>query len=178
MIEKIMKAVKSGNKKRGRNITVGAVVGMLLSCSVVIKADVTGLEITKNGENIEFKDKAGEKFEPGLEGDPYLENTWNEVTETYINNTTLSGTSNDASSNGCGISLNGDLGEFKFINNALITGTATKGYGIGIYNQSGTTITELVNDGSITGTSTESYGSGISNEGTIKTLTNNVVLFI
>ena len=173
MIEKIMKAVKSGNKKRGRNITVGAVVGMLLSCSVVIKADVTGLEITKNGENIEFKDKAGEKFEPGLEGDPYLENTWNEVTETYINNTTLSGTSNDASSNGCGISLNGDLGEFKFINNALITGTATKGYGIGIYNQSGTTITELVNDGSITGTSTESYGSGISNEGTIKTLTNN-----
>ena len=33
MIEKIMKAVKSGNKKRGRNITIGAVVGMLLSCT-------------------------------------------------------------------------------------------------------------------------------------------------
>ncbi|WP_443863787.1 autotransporter domain-containing protein [Fusobacterium ulcerans] len=166
MIEKIMKAVKSGNKKRGRNITVGAVVGMLLSCSVVIKADVTGLEITKNGENIEFKDKAGNKFEPGLEGDPYLENTWNEVTETYINNTTLSGTSNDASSNGCGISLNGDLGEFKFRNNALIIGTATgeESYGAGIYNGSDTTITKLVNDGSITGTSTKGYGIGIYNQ--------------
>ena len=35
MIEKIMKAVKSGNKKRGRNITIGAVVGMLVSCTAV-----------------------------------------------------------------------------------------------------------------------------------------------
>ena len=172
MIEKIMKAVKSGNKKRGRNITIGAVVGMLLSCTVAMGTDVSGLEITKEGGTIIFKDKDGTKFKPGTENDPYHENTWNEVTKTYTNNTTLSGTSND-SSNGCGIILNGNLGEFKFINNALITGTATKGYGIGIYNQSGTTITELVNDGSITGTSTESYGSGISNEGTIKTLTNN-----
>ncbi len=36
MIEKIMKAVKSGNKKRGKNITIGAVVGMLLSCTIVM----------------------------------------------------------------------------------------------------------------------------------------------
>ena len=48
MIEKIMKAVKSGNKKRGRNITVGAVVGMLLSCTVAMGEDVSGLEITKD----------------------------------------------------------------------------------------------------------------------------------
>ena len=173
MIEKIMKAVKSGNKKRGRNITVGAVVGMLLSCTVAMGTDVSGLEITKESDTIIFKDKDGTKFEPGTENDPYLENTWDKESKTYTNNTILSGTSNDDSSNGCGIILNGNLGEFKFINNALITGTSTKGYGIGIYNQSGTTITELVNDGSITGTSTESYGSGISNEGTIKTLTNN-----
>ena len=39
MIEKIMKAVKSGNKKRGRNITIGAVVGMLVSCTAVMGAD-------------------------------------------------------------------------------------------------------------------------------------------
>ena len=39
MIEKIMKAVKSGNKKRGRNMTIGAVVGMLLSCITVMGAD-------------------------------------------------------------------------------------------------------------------------------------------
>ena len=167
MIEKIMKAVKSGNKKRGRNITVGAVVGMLLSCTVAMGAGETGLEITNSGDGIKLTDKDGNKSEDN----PYPENRWDG--NTYINNITLSGTSNDDSSNGCGIILNGNLGEFKFINNALITGTSTKGYGIGIYNQSGTTITELVNDGSITGTSTESYGSGISNEGTIKTLTNN-----
>ena len=27
MIEKVMKAVKRGNKRRGRNITIGAVIG-------------------------------------------------------------------------------------------------------------------------------------------------------
>ena len=36
MIEKIMKAVKSENKKSGRNITVGAVVGRPLSCTDVM----------------------------------------------------------------------------------------------------------------------------------------------
>ncbi|EJZ44671.1 hypothetical protein FUAG_03241 [Fusobacterium ulcerans ATCC 49185] len=30
MIEKIMKAVKSGNKKRGRNITIGITIGLIL----------------------------------------------------------------------------------------------------------------------------------------------------
>ena len=39
MIGKLLKMVKSSNKKRGRNITIGAVVGMLLSCSSVMKAD-------------------------------------------------------------------------------------------------------------------------------------------
>ena len=49
MIEKIMKAVKSSNKKRGRNITVGAVVGFLLSCTSVMGAEETGLEINNLG---------------------------------------------------------------------------------------------------------------------------------
>ncbi|AVQ26918.1 hypothetical protein C4N20_02060 [Fusobacterium ulcerans] len=31
MIEKIMKAVKSGNKKRGRNITIGITIGLILT---------------------------------------------------------------------------------------------------------------------------------------------------
>ena len=172
MIEKIMKAVKSRNKKRGRNITIGAVVGMLLSCTVVMGTDVSGLEITNDGSgNIEFTDKDGNKSEDN----PYPENSWDEVTETYINNMALSGTSND-SSNGCGISLNGDLGEFKFINNALITGTGAENedysYGIGIYNQRGTTITELVNNGSIKGISVKSDSLVIFNSGTITTLTN------
>ena len=50
MIEKIMKAVKRGNKKRGKNITVGAVVGMLLSCTVVMGAGEIGLEIVDGDE--------------------------------------------------------------------------------------------------------------------------------
>jgi len=75
MIEKIMRAVKSNNKKRGRNITIGAVVGMLLSCSTVMGADVVVLEITKGENGIEFS-KDGNPFEPGIEGDPYPENTW------------------------------------------------------------------------------------------------------
>ena len=179
MIEKIMKAVKSGNKKRGRNITIGAVVGMLLSCTVVMGAaitapeDIAGLNITKDADgNIEFTDKDGTEFEPGTENDPYPENTWDKVTETYINNTILSGTSND-SSKGCGISLKGDLGEFKFINNALITGIATEdsSFGIGILN--GGTITILTNNGSMTGTSAKSESFGILNGGTITILTNN-----
>ncbi|MFV0578183.1 MAG: autotransporter domain-containing protein, partial [Fusobacterium ulcerans] len=172
MIEKIMKAVKSGNKKRGRNITVGTVVGMLLSCTVVMGAGETGLEITNGSSKIEFIDKDGNKSEDN----PYPENTWDEVTETYINNITLSGISADHL-HGCGIILNGDLGEFKFINNALITGATAEDeeslLGEGIYNKNGTTITELKNNGFITGTSVKSGSYGIFNEDTITTLTNN-----
>ena len=36
MIEKIMKAVKSSNKRRGRNITIGTVIVFLLSCTAVM----------------------------------------------------------------------------------------------------------------------------------------------
>ena len=53
MIEKIMKAVKSGNKKRGRNITIGAVVGFLLSCTAVMGADEY-LWIKNDGSGIKF----------------------------------------------------------------------------------------------------------------------------
>ena len=62
MIEKILKSVKSSNKKRGRNITIGAVVGMLLSCTTVLGAKVTehiGLEIKKNGNDMEFTANSG-----------------------------------------------------------------------------------------------------------------------
>lgn len=63
MIEKIMKAVKSNNKKRGRNITVGAVVGMLLSCTVVMGEGEKGLEIITGEAGIEFS-KDGKGFTP------------------------------------------------------------------------------------------------------------------
>ena len=49
MIEKVMKAVKSSNKRRGRNITIGAVIGFLLSCTAVMGEEDSYLWI--KGEN-------------------------------------------------------------------------------------------------------------------------------
>ena len=173
-MEKIMKAVKSGNKKRGRNITVGAVVGMILSCTVAMGTDVSGLDITKNGENIEFKDKDGKKFEPGNDKeDPYLENIWDEKSKTYTNNTTISGESKDGEASG--VKLSGDLDGMSFINKGTIAGTANEGYGngSGIYNSNYSTIKTLTNNGTITGTSNGGSGSGIHNDGTITELENN-----
>ena len=51
MIEKIMKAVKSSNKRRGRNITIGAVIGFLLSCTAVVGADEENITGRFKGEN-------------------------------------------------------------------------------------------------------------------------------
>ena len=82
MIEKILKAVKSSNKKRGRNITVGAVVGFLLSCTAVMGAN----------EYLWIKNDGGIKFStdnstPVSTGNPYKENTWDGTD--YVNNITL-----------------------------------------------------------------------------------------
>ena len=54
MIEKIMKAVKSSNKKRSRNITIGTVIGFLLSCTAVMGAI--------DGNYLFIKDDGGIKF--------------------------------------------------------------------------------------------------------------------
>ncbi|WP_294667768.1 hypothetical protein, partial [uncultured Fusobacterium sp.] len=101
MIEKIMKSIKSGNKKTGRNITIGTVVGMLLSCTAVMGADKY-LWIKENGETVKFNTVATTDAE-GTGGNwneehPYDdENIWNADTKTYINNMTLSGKNNDTS---------------------------------------------------------------------------------
>ena len=156
MIEKIMKAVKSGNKKRGRNITLGAVVGMLLSCTVVMGENVAGLEIITEDTGIEFS-KDGKKFTPGSPADPYPVNTWSN--NTYTNNLTISGTSEDGEGYGIYVkdsdegpaNLDGNL-----INNGEIAGTgSTKSYGIYAKNLNGS----LTNNGIIKGfDSDESYG--------------------
>ncbi|GAA6323358.1 hypothetical protein F350042L8_04560 [Fusobacterium ulcerans] len=169
MMEKIMKAVKSGNKKRGRNITVGAVVGMLLSCTVAMGADVSGLEITKEGDTIIFKDKDGTEFEPGndkedTQKDPYLENIWDEKSKTYTNNSIISRENSDGDT--YGVKLSGDLSEVSFVNNGTIAGTSSgssgNGYGIRWYSSSGyDTVETLTNNGTIIGTTNSNYGSGI-----------------
>ena len=150
MIEKIMKALKSNNKKRGRNITIGAVVGMLLSCTVVMGEDVSGLDIAKGDTEIEFS-KDGNKFEPEKEGDPYPESTWDKESKTYTNNTLISGES--AEEKGYGVKLSGDLSELNFINNSSISAIGEELYsraGYGIYNEDGSVKT-ITNNGSISG---------------------------
>ena len=84
MIEKIMKAVKSSNKRRGRNITIGAIIGFLLSCTAVMGADDNYLWIKNDNGVIKF---STDNSEPALTANPYAENNWLESTETYINNT-------------------------------------------------------------------------------------------
>ena len=160
MIEKIMKAVKSGNKKRGRNITVGAVVGMLLSCTAVMGAD-NYLWIKNDGE-IKF---STDNSTPANIENPYGENTWDGAD--YVNNIALNSTSTDY-----GLKLEGDLGNVNFTNNGLIgsTGNSTS---YGIYNGRNNKIGNIINNGSIIGMSIgSSNGSGINSWGTIEDIIN------
>ena len=169
MIEKIMKAVKSGNKKRGRNITIGAVVGMLLSCTVVMGTDVSGLDIANDGSGIKFS-KDGKEFIPKEEGtqkkDPYFDNNWNE--ETYTNNTVIYGKSADA--NGYGISIVGDKTNkinINITNNGIISGAGnskalvlSEGHGINIVGGEDNKINiNVTNNGIINGTGNNTYTS-------------------
>ena len=173
MIEKIMKAVKSNNKKRGRNITIGAVVGLLLSCTSVMGADVVGLEITNDGTEIKFS-KDTIPFDPNDPEDinnPYPENIWDEESSTYTNNSTISGTT--SSDSAYGLKLSGDLGEMSFKNNGIVSGSGTSGYGITLGSRK---IGTLENIGIISGTGSTgamyTYGYGISSGSTIETITN------
>ena len=206
MIEKIMRAVKSNNKKRGRNITVGAVVGMLLSCTVAMGTD-NYLWIKKDSDGtIKFSKNSTDK--DGTDGtwgeNPYRENTWDGVKYEYVNNITLFGKDNgtDGTYNiGYGLKLSGDLGDLSFVNNGSITGTGSSSTGIqgnvttltnngsitGISSGSSSynlgygiqgNVTTLTNNGSITGTSSESssYNSGYGIQGNVTTLTNNGII--
>ena len=159
-MEKIMRLVKSGNKKRGRNITVGAVVGMLLSCTAVMGANEY-LWI-KNDGKIKF---STDNSTPTNIENPYGENTWNGTD--YVNNITLNSTSTDY-----GLKLEGDLGSINFTNNGLIRVTRN-GASYGIYNSSSSKIGNIENNGSITGISTgSSEACGIYNKGTMGNITN------
>ena len=180
MIEKIMKAVKSCNKKRGRNVTVGAVVGMLLSCTAVMGAD-NYLWIKEDSGAIEFNtaittDASGADGKWN-EANPYDENELNG--NTYINNTVLSSSANNGKTSSgnndvsYGLRLSGDLSGFNFINNSLIIGTNTgNNRCYGIYNDG--TIGSITNTGLIAGTSTgnvEVHGIDNTNK-TIENITN------
>ena len=180
MIEKIMKAVKSGNKKRGRNITIGAVVGMLVSCTAVMGAD-NYLWIKNDSGDIKFN-TAVTATRDGSDGNwneanPYNQNEWNG--NTYTNNMALSsgaiknGKNENDFEIGYGLRLSGDLNGKNFINNGSIIGTSNATFGYGIYKNDGT-IETLLNNGSIVemgNTAASSYG--IFDEGSIGSLINN-----
>ena len=181
MIEKIMRAVKSNNKKRGRNITIGAVVGMLLSCTAIMGKDVVGLEIGKENDTIIFKDGNGNKFDPERsEGNPYPSNKWDIEKNTYTNNSIIIGEATTSGDNGIGIKLSGEL-TVNLTNNGTITGSDSdsdsgSGSGIRIISLTG----NLINKGTITGIGTregsgyrEGFGFGIRINSLTGNLTNN-----
>ena len=184
MIEKIMKAVKSSNKRRGRNITIGTVIVFLLSCTAV-------MGVTE-GNYLWIKDNNGIKFstdnsEPDSQKNPYEDagNTWSK--DVYTNNITLSG--NDV----YGLKLELNSKSFEFINNGIIISGSKEydggqsGYsGYGIHNEKSEKIAKLSNNGIILGNiynvvsnmGARSYGYGIYNEnGTITNLTNSGLIF-
>ena len=195
MIEKIMKAVKSSNKKRSRNITIGAVIGFLLSCTAVMGED-NYLWIGKNDGAIEFINQETSKVDGSdvewKTANPYEDagNIWDTGTKTYTNNTTLlSSTDNgkglDEYNNSIDISyglrLSGELTDVNFVNNGSIIGimrsTSTYNQGYGIYNSA--KMGDITNTGVISGSGiyngySASYGYGIYNNSSaeIKDITN------
>ncbi|MEH1741400.1 autotransporter outer membrane beta-barrel domain-containing protein [Fusobacterium varium] len=186
MIEKIMKAVKSSNKRRGRNITIGAVIGFLLSCTAVMGADEY-LWIRKNdGEEIKFNTEKttqadGSDGKNWSEENPYEDagNIWDTGTKTYTNNTTLLSSAvngqgldeyNNSRDISYGLRLSGELTDVNFVNNGSIIGimrsTSTYNQGYGIYNSA--KMGNITNTGVISGSGIYngyggSYGYGIYN---------------
>ena len=192
MVEQLMKAVKRGNKKRSINITIGAVVGFLLSCTAVMGAADNYLWIKEDGGTIKFStDTTNGADGEWNERNPYEENNWDADTKTYVNNIIISGKENEKSSefneknrikDGYGIKLEANISNF--INNNKISGsaTATSGYNTksyGIYVNSKTIIENLKNRGVIcagavgmNSVNSRSYGIYIDSQATIKNLEN------
>lgn len=151
MIEKIMKAVKSSNKKRGRKITIGAVIGFLLSCTAVMGADEIGVNIIEKNGEIEIDDKG-----------KFSENTFEN--NTYTNNMTIS--AENPSNDAYGIKLALSNKTINIINNGLISGHGHGyGYGYGISNS--VKMENIENIGVISGT-----GYGILNDSYSKEMGN------
>ena len=199
MIEKIMKAVKSNNKKRGRNITIGAVVGMLLSCTVAMGEDPTdteevGLNITNDASGIKI-----DKVIPDntLKGNTYTNNSEISVNKTtgteraigikidgesrkinlnLLNNGMISGKSSVGGAYGIRVENLGENSKFNFINNGTVLGESpvvgsNYGYGIYINSSLGSSFT-FENNGLISAKGDYAYGIRIL-EGKIETLNNN-----
>ena len=178
MIETIIKAVKRGNKKRGRNITIGTVIGFLLSCTAVMGADEY-LYIKKGQNGIEFSINSKTENDGNWDTEnPYSKSNWDKDTKTYTNNIELSSSEKNGNDGGYDISyglrLSGELTGVNFINNSSITGEVSSGSdgGYGIYNTG--KIGDIINRGIISGTG---KGYGIyNNSGTMGNITNEGII--
>ncbi|MEJ6465391.1 autotransporter domain-containing protein [Fusobacterium ulcerans] len=169
MIGKIMKTVKSSNKKRGRNITIGGVVGFLLLCPMAMGE---GLEITQEtGEKILFNEKIYDKATHLFEENTFENNV-------YTNNMKIED-GDSAGNTGCGLFIGTDenLG-LKIDNNGTILGSR-KGYnqdGYGIWNY-GSKIEKINNNGIILGEG-QDFGGGIWNySGIINIIENSGIIY-
>ena len=145
MIEKIMKAVKSGNKKRGRNITIGAVVGMLLSCTVAMGEETTDTDLV--GLNI-TNDASGIKIDKVFPDNTLKGNT-------YTNNTEILGESSTGTEEGIGINIDGENKKTNLTlkNNGVISGKSSggKAYGIKVGNLGENSKFNFINNGEVSG---------------------------
>ena len=165
-------------RSRGRNITIGAVIGFLLSCTAVMGTDEY-LWIRKNdGEEIKFSTDSTTGTNGGWKTEnPYNDNNWDKdtATKTYTNNIELSSNATNGSDGNKGIShglrLKGELTGVNFINNGSITGEMSgSGDGYGIYNESAK-MGNIENTGKISGTG-KSAGYGILNSAKMRNIEN------
>ena len=169
MIERIIKAVKRGNKKRSINITIGTIVGFLLSCTAVMGEDYLWIGADSNGD---IKFSIDTDVDPSLTEDPYRDgkNDWNETTKTYVNNITLSGAD-------YGLKLSGDLGKFEFRNKGNIENDDIT------IDFSTVSLNKLINFGYIGSSSfngldiCESHIDELSNNGNISSKDNTIYLY-
>ncbi|MCF2674805.1 hypothetical protein I6E43_15605, partial [Fusobacterium varium] len=155
--------------RRGRNITIGAVIGFLLSCTAVMGAD---------GNYLFMKDDDGIKFSTdGNEWDnanPYAENNWLESTETYINNTILSADVTGVEAYGMKLELNSP--NFRFINNGAINASSDSKIASGICVNGGEA-GNIENNGIINTSSDSNNTFGIYvNGGEVENIENNGII--
>ena len=176
MIEKIMKAVKSGNKKRGRNITVGAVVGMLLSCTVAMGEDPPDIE--EVGLNI-TNDASGIKIDKVIPDNTLKGNIYTNNSEISVNKTT-------GTERAIGIKIDGESRKtnLNLLNNGMVSDKSSVGgvYGIRVENLGKNSKFNFINNGTVLGESTvtgSKYGYGIyidSNLGSSTLVNNGLIL--
>ena len=158
MVGKMLKIVKRNNKRRGRNITIGAVVGLLLSCTAVMKADEIGTEIKNTNEP---------DYEYINDGDISVSAASGNTTGIHVDSSTIKNIINNGTIDisgpmiSYGIYLKSSKME-NIVNNGNITGSSLGSRdSYGIYLTS-IEMGDIINNGNITGSNLgDRNGSGI-----------------